>query len=99
MGNEEPLCMRCPATPVPCARCTPSPRGRSVHLHPDERLLEELRQRQRTPTGRARLRERVAVEHTLAHLGHWQGWRARYRGRRKNLFELSTRYPSYAAGC
>jgi hypothetical protein len=30
-------------------------------------LLAELRQRQQTPDGRAKLRERVAVEHALAH--------------------------------
>ena len=57
-------------------------------VHPDERLLVELRQRQQTSAGRARLRERVEVEHTLAHVGHWQGPRARYRGLRKNLFDL-----------
>jgi hypothetical protein len=34
------------------------------------------------------MRERVAVEHTLAHLGYWQGRRARSRGDRKNLFDL-----------
>ena len=28
------------------------------------------------------------VEHALAHVGHWQGRRARYRGTRKNLFDL-----------
>jgi Transposase DDE domain len=55
---------------------------------PDEHLLAELRQRQLTPYGRAKLRERTAVEHTLAHIGHWQGRRARYRGERKNLFDL-----------
>ena len=27
-------------------------------------------------------------EHTLAHVGQWQGRRARYRGIRKNLFDL-----------
>jgi hypothetical protein len=37
---------------------------------------------------RAKLRERVAVEHTLAQIGHWQGHRARYLGQRKNLFDL-----------
>jgi hypothetical protein len=47
-----------------------------------------LRQRQLSVVGRAKLRERVAVEHTLAHVGHWQGERARYRGLRKNLFDL-----------
>jgi hypothetical protein len=40
------------------------------------------------PEGREELRERVAVEHALAHVGHWQGRRARYRGTRKNLFDL-----------
>lgn len=69
-------------------KCTKSPKGRSVSIHPDEALLVELRERQLTPAGRAALRERVAVEHTLAHIGHWQGKRARYRGIRKNLFDL-----------
>jgi hypothetical protein len=69
-------------------QCTASSHGRSVSIHPDERLLWELRQRQHTAAGRARLRERVAVEHGLAHIGHWQGRRARYRGTRKNLFDL-----------
>ena len=77
----------CAACPLQ-ARCTASPHGRSVSIHPDERLLAELRARQQTPAGRAQLRERVAVEHTLAHVGHWQGRRARYRGARKNLFDL-----------
>jgi hypothetical protein len=78
---------KCAACPLR-DRCTPSPHGRSVTIHPDERLLQELRARQQTPLGRANLRERVAVEHTLAHVGHWQGRRARYRGQRKNLFDL-----------
>ena len=69
-------------------RCTTSARGRSVSIHPDERFLAELRERQQTPVGRAKLREQVAIEHTLAHVGHWQGRRARYRGQRKNLFDL-----------
>ena len=69
-------------------QCTTSAKGRSVSIHPDEALLIELRQSQQTPEGRAQLRERVAVEHTLAHVGRWQGRRARYRGLRKNLFDL-----------
>jgi hypothetical protein len=77
-------CAACPLR----QRCTTSPHGRSVSIHPDERLLWELRQRQLTPLGRAKLRERVAVEHALAHIGRWQGRRARYRGPRKNLFDL-----------
>jgi transposase len=77
-------CAACPLR----ARCTASSRGRSVSIHPDEALLAELRHRQQTPEGRAKLRERVAVEHALAHVGHWQGRRARYTGTRKNLFDL-----------
>src|SRR6266487_4533262 len=69
-------------------QCTTSAKGRSVSIHPDEALLIELRQRQQTPQGRVQLRERVAVEHTLAHVGRWQGRKARYRGVRKNLFDL-----------
>ena len=67
---------------------TMSASGRSVTIHPDERLLQELRERQLTAQGRAQLRERVAVEHDLAHIGHWLGERARYCGQRKNLFNL-----------
>jgi transposase len=77
-------CEQCPLK----TQCTTSAKGRSVSIHPDEALLIELRQRQQTPQGREQLRERVAVEHTLAHVGRWQGRRARYRGVRKNLFDL-----------
>jgi hypothetical protein len=69
-------------------QCTASSRGRSVQIHPDEPLLAELRAAQQTPPGRARLRQRVKAEHTLAHVGRWQGRRARYLGPRKNLFDL-----------
>ncbi len=77
----------CAACPLQI-QCTTSARGRSVQIHPDERLLAELRAAQQTPHGRAKLRERVKVEHTLAHVGRWQGRRARYLGQRKNLFDL-----------
>ena len=77
-------CSTCPVR----ERCTRSMQGRSVTIHPDEPLLAELRERQATPEGRAQLRERTAVEHGLAHIGYWQGDRARYRGERKNLFDL-----------
>jgi Transposase DDE domain/Transposase domain (DUF772) len=78
-------CASCPLR----ERCTKSTTGgRSVSVHPEERLLAELRERQRTPEGRKKLRERVGVEHSLAHIGQWQGDRARYKGERKNLFDL-----------
>src|SRR5262249_42901988 len=78
------ICAACPLR----ARCTTRSHGPSVSVHPDQALLAEPRQRQQTPQGRAKLRERVAVEHALAHVGHWQGRRARYLGTRKNLFDL-----------
>lgn len=68
--------------------CTTSKNGRSVSIHRDEGFFQALRARQATPEGRAKLRERVGVEHTLAHLGAWQGKQARYRTLRKNLFDL-----------
>jgi transposase len=77
-------CARCPLR----ERCTRNAQGRTVSIHPDERLLQDLRERQLTAQGRAKLRERVAIEHTLAHIGRWQGDRARYVGLRKNLFDL-----------
>lgn len=66
-------CDACPKR----SQCTTSPAGRSVSIHPSESLLQELRQRQTTAAGRAKLRERVSVEHCLAHIGQWQGDRAR----------------------
>jgi hypothetical protein len=77
-------CAACPQR----SRCTGSQNGRSVKLHADEKLLQELRVRQGTSEGRATLRERVGVEHDLSHIGHWQGDRARYCGERKNLLDL-----------
>jgi IS5 family transposase len=77
-------CQSCPLR----SQCTTSAKGRTVSIHPDESLLQELRQRQTTKVGRAKLRERVAVEHSLAQIGQWQSDRARYIGTRKNLFDL-----------
>ena len=77
----------------PCrlrAKCTQaaSGRGRTVTMGDDEALQKKLRRLQSTPVGREKLRERVAVEHGLAHLSNRQGPRARYRGARKNAFDL-----------
>jgi hypothetical protein len=77
-------CAVCPLR----ARCTTNERGRTVSIHADEALMQELRERQSTALGRKKLRERAAVEHTLAHIGQWQGDQARYLGCRKNLFDL-----------
>jgi len=77
-------CQSCPLK----QKCTTSKTGRSVSIHPDEPLLQELRQRQLTSRGRKELRQRVTVEHSLAHLSRWQGRQARYKGLRPNLFDL-----------
>ncbi|MEG4294696.1 transposase, partial [Microcoleus sp. C2C3] len=80
----ESACAICPLR----EDCTNSKKGRSISIHADEALMQELRARQSTTIGRQELRERTTVEHSLAHIGHWQGNRARYIGQRKNLFSL-----------
>lgn len=76
----------------PCAlraQCTTAVRGgRSVTLHAQEALLQTLRAAQRTPAGRAQLRQRTTVEHSLARVQQIQGPKARYKGARKNTFDL-----------
>ena len=54
----------------------------------NEALQKKLRRLQSTRAGRAKLRERVGVEHRLAHIANRQGPRARYRSARKNTFDL-----------
>jgi hypothetical protein len=80
------VCAHCPMR----ASCTMASieHGRTVSIAEDEQLQHRLRKLVATPAGRERLRERVAVEHRLAHVGRKQGRRARYRGVRKNLFDL-----------
>jgi hypothetical protein len=72
------------------SQCTfsASGRGRTVQIAKDERLQHRLRKLQASPQGRERLRERVGIEHHLAHLAARQGPKARYKGCRKNLFDL-----------
>jgi transposase len=57
------VCATCPLK----ESCTTSPRGRSISIHPEEELFRELRERQLTSIGRAKLRERVSVEHSLSY--------------------------------
>jgi transposase len=75
----------------PCsqrAACTTARGGRSIGIHPQEALLQTLRAHQQQPEGRARLRERTTVEHSLARVDQIQGPKARYKGVRKNTFDL-----------
>jgi hypothetical protein len=77
----------------PCklrSQCTHSAsgKGRTVSIATDERLQKKLRVLQATTPGRSQLRQRVGVEHRLAHVASRQGRRARYIGVRKNVFDL-----------
>jgi len=80
-----PVCAGCELR----AYCTSSASGRSVHVHPQERLLQEARALQETPQGRVMLRGRVVVEHRLARLAQLGIGQARYVGRRKSLYQLT----------
>src|SRR5262249_45427216 len=79
-------CATCPLR----EKCTTSAaeRGRTVQIAHDEPLQQKLYKAASTRAGRQRLRERVAIEHRLAHLARKQGNRARYKGVRKNLMDL-----------
>lgn len=78
------LCNVCERKP----ECTTSDRGRGLYIARNEALQAKLRDLQSSSRGRARLRERVVVEHSLAHVGQRQGLRARYVGKRKNEYDL-----------
>jgi len=79
-------CDSCPLRAM-CTDAAPG-RGRTVAIAENEPLQHRLRRRAATPIGRQRLRQRVPVEHRLAHTSRRQGRRARYVGARKNLFDL-----------
>ncbi len=72
------------------AQCTKAAlgSGRTVNIAEDEVLQQRLRRRMATQQGREQLRERVAIEHGLAHISQRQGNHARYRGIRKNQYDL-----------
>ena len=71
------------------SKCTTSDQGRGLRVAANEPLQAKLRVLQGSATGRAQLRERVPIEHTLAHVSQRQGNRARYLGKRKNEYDLT----------
>jgi hypothetical protein len=79
------LCDRCPRRAA-CTDASPG-HGRTVSIADNEALQKRLQKLTRSPAGRAKLRERVAVEHLLSHAGRRQGRRARYLGVRANLWD------------
>lgn len=76
-------CNACPLR----KKCTTSNRGRTISIPTDEPLQRALRKLSATRTGRAKQRERVGIEHRLAHHAQKQGRRARFRGLPKNLLD------------
>ena len=79
------ICDACPLR-AQCTDAAPG-RGRSITITDDEPLQKKLRLAIATPIGRERLRERVMIEHRLAHHARKQGDRARYLGLRNNVFD------------
>lgn len=76
-------CGRCELRP----NCTSSTR-RGLSIHPQEQWYRQMAEELETPAGRARRRDRIPVEHTLARVSAIQGNRARFRGLPKNEFDL-----------
>lgn len=83
---DRTTCAQCDLRPI-CTENT-SGRGRQLQMAEDELLQVRLRRTASTKAGRRRLRERVAIEHSLAHVTRRQGARARYRGSRRNLYDM-----------
>ncbi len=71
-------------------RCVRSATGapRTVRFHPQERLLQRARDRQRSPAGKALLRSRLKVEHRLARLCQLGIRQSRFFGRSRTLYQL-----------
>lgn len=74
----------------PCAlksKCTSSVR-RQLSIHREEEWFQAMNAELSTPAGRAERRQRIPVEHVLAHVAAIQGNRAQFRGLEKNRFGL-----------
>jgi IS5 family transposase len=86
----KPHCAHCPLR----AQCTPSKRGRTISIHPQEALLQQARTEQNDPEWKARYRaDRPKVERKIAHLmaRRWGGRNARVRGLARVTTDLATR--------
>jgi hypothetical protein len=79
------VCSGCPLRER-CFKPT-QPRGRRVALHPQEALLQQAREWQRSPDFDRFRKERQSVEHRIARLMQLGMRQARYVGRRKTLFQ------------
>ncbi|GAC1652347.1 MAG: IS1182-like element ISGvi6 family transposase [Mycobacterium sp.] len=77
-------CAACPLR----TRCTRSQGGRTIHVHPQEVLLQQARELQASPAFDEARRRRQVVEHRIARLVQLGIRQARYFGRTKTLFQL-----------
>jgi len=83
---EAEVCDRCPLRPA-CLRARPG-KGRTVRIHPQERLLQQARALQASPQFREYQGKRQAAEHRLARLVQLGIRKSRYFGQVKTLFQL-----------
>lgn len=79
------VCGACPLRP----RCVRGRGGRTVSVHPQERLLQQARAFQASPAFRPYRALRQVVEHRFARLTQLGIRQARYRGTSKTLFQLA----------
>ena len=80
------VCAGCPARPR-CVAAQPGI-GRTVHLHPQEGLLQQARALQQSPAFAEYRRLRVTAEHRLARLTQLGMRQARYFGRAQTKCQL-----------
>lgn len=79
------VCGACPLKP----RCMRGQGGRTIQVHPQERLIQAARAFQHSPPFKECQRRRQVVEHRLARLMQLGMRQARYVGRPKTLFQLA----------
>ena len=77
-------CAACPLR----AQCTRGQSGRTVHVHPQEALLQQARELQASPAFAEARRRRQVVEHRIARLVQLGIRQARYVGRTKTVFQI-----------
>lgn len=77
-------CLACPLRD----NCVKGSAGRSITLHPQEALMQQAREFQRTNAFREEYSLRVVIEHRIARLVQLGIRKSRFFGRRKTLFQL-----------
>jgi len=95
-GGKKHLCSAFLFDAAVCANCpsrggcvkAKGAKGRTISLHPQERLLQEARALQDSPAFQEYCQKRQVAEHRLARLVQLGIRQARYFGRRKTLFQL-----------